>query len=119
MKTFLFACVLLMQPCFALCLNNEPSNPDRYPSIGINISHTDLGIEGNFLRQYNTVFTNGRITNQLLNVDIRVPLNGCLTFNFNVGYCKNFEAVDLLNINTNATGFNCGIGIRYYMKEGK
>lgn len=118
MKNLIFSLLtmtLWLTSVKAMCI---PENPDRCPSMGINVGLTNLDGSMNLT---NVSFVGDTHANQNTNLtslglDLRIPSSDRVTLTLYANYLQGTETVKSLNSNTSSdlTGGNYGFNIRMY-----
>lgn len=90
----------------------QPGNPDRYPSVGLNWDRNHVKTEYEFAGLKQEDFT--KETSNAFIADFRLPMSAWFTVNVHGGYLKTQNDI-FTGEEVGGNGYNVGIGVRVYI----
>lgn len=102
-----------------------PGNPDRFVSVGLNVSNSSLKGDHSELDGPPHVQQIQRgheeLESHLIGVDLRIPTTQSLTFNLSYDYAEMNSRYDrssqLHKVSSNLDGYRWGVGMRFYFNQ--
>lgn len=103
-----------------------PRNPDRFPSVGFNISSADLGGERDEVSTPSTVLTNAQggpvdFSGNTAGMDVRLPVNDGMTLSISADHYDNRTDFKrnggTYRESESLRGFKYGLGVRVYFNR--
>ena len=122
MRNIIISFALLLM--FSLTVKAEvEGNPDRFPSIGLNIGNTSIDGKATLNPTDNRLSENTYLSN--VGLDLRIPANRSITFGVYYNRIdgsqdskvKSAFGTDVSNYNESLSGYNYGVNIRLYLNH--